>query len=464
MNFDLFISQVKTIASVLSVKLNPDGSCGEICLEAANDQYLGTIRTKREDFVPGRPYDSYVPGDRNYEAMSYRCIRENRMIHAYVDAGQYNAWMEVYMIPLISDEPNKGYYLFSYDMTSKMDAEKLSDVAPETAMRMLSISVRLRESDDFQASMDAIIREIREHCEANRCNIILTDFKKRSASLLCESIAEGEEIPDSDAFLTPEFFNVIEIWDRMISESNCYIIHDAKELETLKEKSLQWYESLVAAGVYSLVIYPLKAGGETIGYIMATNFNSDRTLEIKGNLEVATFLLAAEISNRQLFKKLKILSDTDLLTGLYNRNAMNNRVSDIVSGDNPIIGSYGVIFADLNGLKTINDEEGHVAGDHLLQDAADVLRATFSAECSVFRVGGDEFMVLVEGHTEAEFDQLVKNLRANCEASKNVRMAIGTCYGPESMDVRTALHNADEAMYADKNSFYEAHPELKKRK
>ncbi|MBR5348020.1 MAG: GGDEF domain-containing protein [Lachnospiraceae bacterium] len=463
MNYDGFISHLKTVASVLSVSLNPDGTCGKILLEAANDAYLQTIHTRREDFVPGRPYDLYVPADRNYEAMSYRCVKESRMIHAYVDAGQYNAWMEIYMLPLVSDEPNKGYYLFSYDMSEKFDAERLADVPPETAMQMLSISVRLRDNSDFQEAMNAIIRDIRLYCEANQCCIILTDFRKRSSSMLCESVAETEQIMDREILEADFFFPIIEIWDRMTSESNCYIIHDAKELEQLKEKDQMWYESLKASGVYSLVLYPLKAGGETIGFIMATNFNSERTLAIKTNLEVATFLLAAEIANRQLFTRMKILSDTDLLTGLYNRNAMNNRVSDIVSGTAPLTADYGVVFADLNGLKNVNDEEGHVAGDQLLKDAADVLRATYTSECSIFRVGGDEFMVLVEGHTEEEFVQLTLKLRENCEATRHVRMAIGTFFSPASEDIRVALHNADEAMYRDKRDYYDRHPELKRR-
>ncbi|MBO4477019.1 MAG: GGDEF domain-containing protein [Lachnospiraceae bacterium] len=463
MNYDIFISHLKNVASVLSVGINPDGSCGEILLEAANDAYLATINTRREDFVPGRPYYNYVPADRNYEAMSYRCITENRMIHAYVDAGQYHAWMEIYMLPLISDEPNKGYYLFSYDMSEKLDAERLADVPPETAMQMLSISVRLRDTTNFQQAMDEIIRDIRLDCEANRCCIILTDFKKRTSTMLCESVAETEVVMDREMLQADFFFPIIEIWDRMTSESNCYIIQNEKELEEIKDKDYLWYQSLIASGVYSLVLYPLKSGGETIGFIMATNFNSERTLAIKANLEVATFLLAAEIANRQLFTRLKILSDTDLLTGLYNRNAMNNRVSDIVSGASPLTGNYGVVFADLNGLKNVNDEEGHVAGDQLLKDAADVLRATYTSECSIFRVGGDEFMVLVEGHTEEEFISLTLKLRLNCEATKHVRMAIGTYYCPASEDIRVALHNADEAMYRDKRDFYDRHPELKRR-
>ena len=130
MNYDLIVNGLNKLASVLSVQMNPDGSCGEICVEAANDLYLESVRVKREDFVPGKPYSCYVPPTRNYEDMSYRCVKENRLVHFYIHVGLYNAWMEVYMLPLKSEEPDKGYYLFSYDMNAGPEAEKLADLEP----------------------------------------------------------------------------------------------------------------------------------------------------------------------------------------------------------------------------------------------------------------------------------------------------------------------------------------------
>ena len=464
LNYDSIVNGLNKIGSVLSVKINPDGTFGDICLEAANDIYLQSIHLKREDFVPGQLYSKFVPADQNYEAMSYRCIKENRMIHSYINAGQYNAWMEVYMLPLKSDEPDKGYYLFSYDMTPMLDAEKLSDLSPDVATKVIQTTIKLRENDDFYQAMNAIARDIRIDCGANRLCILLTDFKNRHCSVLSENVDDSENgIKTVSDYIEDGFINIVETWDDLINQSNCYIIHDAEELEFLKDKNLIWYESLKDAGVYSLVIYPLKANGENIGYIWATNFDSSDTLKIKSILEITSFILAAEIANHQMFRKMKILSDSDLLTGLYNRNAMNNRITDIVSGVNPLTDKYGVIFADLNGLKAVNDNEGHIAGDNLLKAAASVLRDTFT-DSDIFRVGGDEFLILVTKHDEDEFNQLVQKLRDNSNATDIVRLAIGTCYGEPTLDIRTAMHLADERMYQDKEEYYKKHPELQYRK
>lgn len=463
MDYNVIVNGLNKIGSVLSVEIKPDGTYGEICVEAANDAYLASVNVKREEFTPGKPYYNYVPPTRNYEAMCFRCVYENRMVHSYINVAVYNAWMEVILIPLQSEEEGKGYLLFSYEMTPKVDAEKMADLSPDIAVEVIETAVRLRETDDFQATMDAIIKDVREDCGANRCCILLTDFKKKECSVLCESVAEFEAgIPDVNSYVEHGFYNIVKTWNDLIAGSNCYIIHDAEELELLKDKNKVWYDSLILAGVYSLVIYPLKANGEIIGYMWATNFDKDETLRIKSILEVTAFMLAAEIANHQLFEKTKMLSDTDLLTGLYNRNAMNNRVMDIVSGEAKITGDYGVVFADLNGLKNVNDEEGHTAGDHLLQDAASILMATFT-DAEIFRVGGDEFLVIVTGHTKEEFDAYIEKLKANCEKSPTVKFAVGTCYEKDDFDIREAMRIADERMYEDKDEYYDNHPELQRR-
>ena len=463
MDYELIVNGLNKIGSVLSVQLAPDGSCGDICLEAANDIYLKSVNVDPKDFVPGKLYSEYVPASRNYEAMSYRCVKENRMIHSYINVELYNAWMEVYMLPLRSDEKDKAYYLFAYDMTPGIDAEKLSDLSPDIAVQVLQITVKLRESDDFVAGMDSIIKDIRTNCEAKRCCILLTDFKNRNCSVLTENVDESEgDIPNVSSYLDKGFFNIVETWDKLIAGSNCYIIHDINEMELLKEKSPIWYDSLKLAGVYSLVIYPLKSHGETIGYIWATNFNSDNTLKIKSILEVTSFLLASEISSYQLLRRMKVLSDTDLLTGLYNRNAMNNHITDIVSGITPLSSDYGVVFADLNGLKTINDTKGHVAGDELLKGAACMLKDVFP-DSELYRIGGDEFLAIDTLHSEEDFNARVRELVNKTECSSTIKLAVGAGYNSVNTDIRTAMQIADEKMYINKDDYYNNHPELKHR-
>ncbi|MCR5210708.1 MAG: sensor domain-containing diguanylate cyclase [Lachnospiraceae bacterium] len=456
MDYNDVACKQKRIACVLSVEMRPDGGRGEICLEAANDIYLESVNVKKEDFVPGKPYYEYIPKDLNFEEMSYSCVKECRIVHSYVDAEFYHSWMEVVMMPLLSDEPGKEYMLFSYDMHSKVDASRLSDISPDIAVKVIRTSLRFKETGDFRTAIDSIIRDIRKICNANRSCIILTDFKTRNCSMLCESLSETEVLPQDEAFLGDGFFDIVEIWEKLIAGSNCYILHDEEGLEQVRAVDENWYNSLKNDNIYSVVLFPLRSNDETIGYIMATNFDRNKTEYVKKFLGVTSFILASEISNHQLFNRMKFLSDTDLLTGMYNRNAMNNRISDIISGICPVTDNYGVIFVDINGLKVINDTEGHTAGDMLLKAAACILKEMFPYG-EIYRVGGDEFLILLMNEDEVGFKRVVDELKDRVEKTDEVKMAVGSCYADRNMDIRNAMHEADEAMYADKREYYKRH-------
>ncbi|MCR4625332.1 MAG: sensor domain-containing diguanylate cyclase [Lachnospiraceae bacterium] len=461
MDYTAFVNSLNKIACVVSVKKNNDGSFDIPCIEAVNKPYLDSANVEVKDFVPGRPYFDYINKDSNFEAMTYRCINENRLIHAYVDAEYYNAWMDIYMMPMNSDE-EYGYCLFSYDMTPKADTDRLADVSPQTAVQVIKTTLKLRETDDFSKAINSVIDDIRKVCKADRCCLLLTDFANHTCKVLGDSVIEGDDTPRMDTYINEEFVRIVESWSAMIAGSNCFIIHDANEMEKVKDLNYPWYMSMKMAGAYNLVLYPLRSNSETIGYIWATNFDVADTLNIKSILGVTTFILAAEISNHLMFRRMQKLSVTDLLTGLYNRNAMNNKVSDIVNGKTETPDEYGIVFIDLNGLKAMNDKYGHDAGDELLKSSAAILKEVYP-DCDIFRVGGDEFLVFASTLSKDEFYARVEMLKKKCDESENVRFAIGTCFEDKQTDVRDAMHIADESMYKDKDEYYVQHPELRYR-
>lgn len=453
MDYRAFVEKLTNIACIVSVTMEPDGSHGDICIEVANDAYLTSVGMDPATFVPGKPYHEYIGREYNFEAMSLKCIRENHLIHSYVDADLYNAWMEIYMMPLVSDEEGKGYCLFSYEMTPRANTEKLADVSPQTALQVLRTAVKLRETNDFRAAMNSVIEDIRKYCGASSCRILLTDFKHRTCDPLCESVSDPEKYPRMEYYLDNSFFTVVDTWEDLLAGSNCVIIHDEKDMELLHEKCPIWYESLRGANVYNIVMYPLKANGEVLGYMWAINFDITQTLNIKSTLEITTFILAAEIANYQFLEKMKMMSTTDLLTDVNNRNAMNARIIGISSGETPLTGDYGIVFIDLNGLKITNDIKGHLAGDEALKTAAALIKEIFSND-EVYRIGGDEFLILVTDCGEVDFDIRVDTIRSRAEATPEISLAIGSCYASKDFDITKAMHLADERMYLDKAAYY----------
>ena len=175
-------------------------------------------------------------------------------------------------------------------------------------------------------------------------------------------------------------------------------------------------------------------------------------------MELATFFIASEIANYQMMKRLEILGTMDILTGTFNRNAMNNRISEFDSESKDEVKSLGILFADLNGLKQVNDSNGHTEGDRFLKKSSAVLRQIFVDE-EIYRAGGDEFMVIATNISAEEFDEKVGKIREISEANEDVSFAIGTCFEEGDIDIRRALRKADADMYEDKREYYSRHPE-----
>ena len=459
MEYSDFIHNIKPIACICAVDLLPNGSYGEIKILDANERYRQSVTDDTSKFVKGKVYTEYIRRDHNFEGLCYECVDTGKSLHAYVDASFFNAWMELYMMPLVSPFEDRACVLFSYDMTPKADAAKLSDVTPDAASFVLQACIKLRETTDFHEALNAITHDIRLFCDSKHVTILRTDFAKRECSVISDDwIQDGIE-PPMEAFLDENFFDIIETWPLLIDGSNCYIINNDMEWAHTEVVSPIWAESLRNANVHNIVMYPLIANGETIAYIWAVDFDREKTLQIKEVMELTTFLLTAEISNQLMVQKMKIMSSTDLLTGVLNRNAMNNRISDNDTGESVIGLPFGVFFVDVNGLKVVNDTQGHIAGDALLKDVSSTLVDIFKGH-EIYRVGGDEFLVIVIGEDREHFEAMEKELISKAERPDHANYAYGSYYCGDSKDIRKAMQIADYRMYENKEAFYKRHPEL----
>ena len=465
MDFQTIVDGMSAMTVVVSVERLADGQPGKFRLVAGNKAYIDSIEHPApgtvmlsEKFIPNSEYTNYITRDLNFEDYCYRAAVEKKCLHSYAHPDRMDVWFNMMFIPLWPDEGNLSYCLYMMEINFEASSENLSNISADTATAVLDTCIRLRGTNDFKATMKDVVAGIRDLCDAEHCCILLLDEFKRSCSVLGEAFAEGTPLLPMEKYLDDAFYDIAESWEGTIAGSNCLIAKDEHDMQIVKERNPVWYESLTQAGAHNIVLYPLKSRNQLLGYMWALNFNKERSVKIKETLEVTTFIVGSELGNYMLLDRLRILSSKDLLTGVMNRNEMNKFVDSLCHSDERNITSVGVIFADLNGLKAVNDVEGHNAGDLLLKNAASALREVFE-EKDIFRAGGDEFSIIVTGITQEELDERIEKIRIACMKYDNLVFAIGGCVEEDSRNVRMALRRADENMYEDKKEFYEKNPD-----
>jgi diguanylate cyclase (GGDEF)-like protein len=160
------------------------------------------------------------------------------------------------------------------------------------------------------------------------------------------------------------------------------------------------------------------------------------------------------------FKKLQINAATDALTGLYNRRLFDEYLDKELNRAKRYGQQLAVVILDLHKLKEVNDRFGHLQGDHVLQIAATTLRTTLRAADFAFRIGGDEFALLLPETDAEQAVTLCRRVRAEYENQVRplkmdvaVTLDFGVAVYPSDGDQKAALLGvADERLYALKHS------------
>lgn len=469
MDFQGFVDAIDTMTCVMSVEMKEDGNYGDIRIVVGNQAYVQSIEAAWDGpqlmstkFVPNSLYQNYFPKDLNFETVCYRAAVEKQPVHTYVHPDRFDFWFDLYLLPLIN-EGNMYYCTYTQVVTQKADTKKMSDLSQDIASNVLNTCIKLSNTTDFNKTLNDVVKDVREICGSMICCILAVNPIDKTCRVLAEDNDEEHNMQTMQSVLDedPDFYiNVAEKWEDTIGGSNCLIIKNEADMEYLKEKNPVWHESLITHDVESIVLFPMRFGQELLGYIWATNFDTDKADQIKQTMELVTYFISSSVASVQLVSRLKLLSSVDMLTGVLNRNEMNERIDRIVSGEDHIR-NLGIVFADINGLKRVNDDQGHFSGDQLLKRAAEILREVFR-RCDIYRAGGDEFMIIVPDTSEKELADLCTELKGNGLGFGESCFAAGTCYVSDSQDIRKAMHTADERMYADKASFYEDHPDLKR--
>jgi diguanylate cyclase (GGDEF)-like protein len=208
---------------------------------------------------------------------------------------------------------------------------------------------------------------------------------------------------------------------------------------------------MVAGTIYILVLL----GVSTYGLDAATAADNYKEVLATAALVVCTVILSGALVESDRAHRRR--STFDSLTGLFNRSALEQRLSEL---DGQPCGeegglSYALLLCDLDHFKRVNDQLGHAAGDAVLQDVAYTMRAALRAGDSIYRVGGEEILVALPGAGEEEALEIAERLRqAVCDrrpVGVPITVSIGVAVAPcGPVDTEELVTRADAALYAAK--------------
>jgi len=194
--------------------------------------------------------------------------------------------------------------------------------------------------------------------------------------------------------------------------------------------------------------------GVTLGADPAQVLDEPPTLLFPLALLAGVALLSTALMRSDLEHRTE--SVLDGLTGMLNRRALAARIAELDEQARLTREPVGVVVGDIDHFKRINDEHGHARGDAVLVDVAYALRKQLRAFDLAYRVGGEEFLVLLPGGTLEESVALAERLREAIEtrpyAGITVTMSFGVAYTGGTCDVADAMLEADTALYAAKRA------------
>ncbi|MBQ8094749.1 MAG: GGDEF domain-containing protein [Clostridia bacterium] len=453
MDYHAFVCCVDMPCCVISVEKKPDKTFGAIRIVAANQAYQTIMGS---GYYDGMIYSELVPKDNKFEDFCIRAACYGQRMHAYVETRALGYWTDQTLIPLMSDRDDTGYCQFIFEFTKEAESGRMSDLSIHTAETVIKACIDLVGAKDIKSGVREVLKLIVTEADAAASRIMLISHEYEKTEKFCEYVTRDEWLHTRPDVIS---YDLMCTWENMLGSSNAVIIKNEQDIAEVEEKNPAWAKSMRDNKVTSLVLIPLRRERRVIGYLYVINFDVQKVVGIKELIEMISFFLGSEIANYLLMERLESISQIDALTGLNNRRAMLERVRVISEQVPPR--PFGVLNIDLNGLKAVNDHEGHDAGDRFLITAAELFKTLFCHK-DIFRTGGDEFVIIIDDIDKETFGQKEQRLRT--DADKNsVSMAVGSLWSAETSNVATVLRIADDAMYADKQAFYDKHPELRRK-
>ena len=332
-----------------------------------------------------------------------------------------------------------GWNIWNMHQLTKSRSGMVAELERSTVL--IRCVTELSSHEDMDRAINNLLKIVTGYFQGDRTYIFEVDYENQLVHNTYEHAATGVTREIDNLQDVP--LQVVQSWLDMFQERGMFYISD---LDREREKEAA-YEILKAQNINSLIAVPFKKDGMVTGFFGVDNPREHyRDFQLLSSIQ---FFLMNRLENKNRQEQLQYLSYRDMLTNLYNRNYY---ISQMEKSRGKCYKNIGVVYIDLNGLKKVNDEQGHEAGDSFIRRAAQQIVAVFPEH--TYRIGGDEFVVIYPNILEQQFEFLMNQLRLNAR-QHHVSISCGSVWRSECSVLDEMLKEADEKMYEDKKRFYE---------
>ena len=257
---------------------------------------------------------------------------------------------------------------------------------------------------------------------------------------------------------TPIFLSDIEpLLDPAFEIEGCFLVPNEEAARRISPEKVGYRSKMNGSGPHAWnrhwLLVPLRDADEAVIGVLSADEPEDRLLPSSERLQALRIFAnqaAAAIVSAERVHELSFLADHDPLTRLLNRRAFVDRLEAEVERAKRYGRGFSLVLCDLDGFKAVNDQRGHQAGDAALQGFARTIEVALRKTDSAFRIGGDEFALLLAEASEHDARQVISRIRDKLEG---MPASFGVASCPEdAADAQTLFRLGDEALYRAKRS------------
>ncbi len=420
---------------------------------AVNEKYCSGINMRPDELLGYTVLNIFKDYSESQLWVNYawQAITTGKKITDHIFGKKIGRWLNL----IVSASSVENYCIHSFEEADeKSDKEEFFRHNSTTEEAIIRITKLISTDMEYDRMMPKVLEGISEVINPNRIYV----WKVKNDSVSVEFEWHKEELETrKDDFQNMDYVKYFNNWERFLVDDRIVQIND---IERIKEVEPEGYKLLKRFGVHNFMCSPFFGHNKNlIGFLSVEDFEINETLDTRRMLDTISYYIAFRTVNDYLINRLEYFSSTDEMTGLKNRRIFGEILKELAEKEN----YYGIIYIDINRFKTVNDTYGHSVGNEVLQETA--IRLKKASQYEVFRIGGDEFAILVDERiSTAEYQDILTSIQHvfsylildNDKYKISISVSAGYARAPEDSSIPDILREiADNRMYTCKKRMHE---------